>query len=88
MKSTQKTKTSAKIHDVLDPDELSSRNGKFRVTMFVDLDVLDEIRSRAKSKHLPYQTYINKLLRDTVLGSDEEEKIRQIVRDELTKKVI
>jgi len=54
--------------------------------MFVDLDVLDEIRKRAKAKGLPYQTYINQYLRKTHLGSEEEERIRRIVREEMGKK--
>ncbi len=86
MKSTKK-KTSKKI-DILAEDEFDAGNGKFRVTMYVDLDVVDEIRKRAKKKHLPYQTMINQILRDLVFGGDETEKIRQIVREELAKKAI
>ncbi len=80
------TKRKIKYGSVELPDEaFESRNAKFRITMFVDLDVLDEIRKRAKAKGLPYQTYINQFLRETHLGSAEEDRIRQIVRDELAK---
>jgi predicted DNA binding CopG/RHH family protein len=87
MKST-KPKTKAKKKDVIGADELDAKNGKFRVTMFIDLDLLDEIRKRAGDKRLPYQTYINQLLREQVLGSDETERIRKIVREELSKEAI
>lgn len=87
MKST-KVKTKAKKKDVIEADELDAKNGKFRVTMFIDLDLLDEIRKRAGDKRLPYQTYINQLLRDHVFGSEETERIRKIVREELAKKAM
>ena len=62
------------------------KNAKFRVTMFIDLDVLDEIRKRAAKKRLPYQTYINQTLRELVFGIEEEVRIRRIVREELARK--
>ncbi len=68
--------------DVLDHDEFDPKHAKFRVTMFIDLPVLETIRKEAKEKGLPYQTFINQLLRDHVHGSDDS-KIREIVRDEL-----
>jgi hypothetical protein len=46
--------------------------------------ILNMIREEAKHKGLPYQTYINQLLREHVAG-DEEKKIRAIVRDEVRK---
>ena len=70
----------------LPSEAFDPKNAKFRVTMFVDLDVLDEIRRRAAKKSLPYQTYINQILRERVFGLEEEEQIRRIVREELSKK--
>lgn len=71
----------------LDADEFAPENTKFRVTMFVPLDVLEEIRKRAKQRGLPYQVYINQVLRDHVFGDAEAERIRQIVREELKRGV-
>jgi predicted DNA binding CopG/RHH family protein len=68
--------------DVLDHDEFDPKHAKFRVTMFIDLPILESIRTEAKQKGLPYQTYINQLLREHVTG-DEDNKIREIVRDEM-----
>jgi predicted DNA binding CopG/RHH family protein len=69
----------------LDADEFAPENCKFRVTMFIPMDVLDEIRKRAKAKSLPYQIYINQVLRDHVFGDSEKERIRAVVREELAK---
>jgi predicted DNA binding CopG/RHH family protein len=86
MRSTKSKKI--KYGKVELPDEaFNSKNAKFRVTMFIDLDVIDEVRKRAAHKGLPYQTYINQLLRNTVLGSEEDEHIRHIVREEIAKKL-
>lgn len=55
--------------DVLSDDEFDPKHTKFRVTMYVDLDVLNKIREMAASAHLPYQTFINQELRKIFLGS-------------------
>lgn len=68
--------------DALEHDEFDPKHAKFRVTMFIDLPVLEMIRKEARQKGLPYQTYINQLLREHVVG-DQERKIRAIVRDEV-----
>jgi predicted DNA binding CopG/RHH family protein len=82
MKSTGKIENGKK--DVLDQDEFSSKHAKFRVTMYVDLPVLESIREEAKEKGLPYQTYINQLLREHVSG-DGEKRMREIAREEFKK---
>lgn len=92
MKSTKKTKK-AKSKDAkisygsvsLPDDAFNPKETKFRVSMYLDLDVLDEIRKLAKNRGMPYQTYINQMLRDVVFGSEMDEKIRTIVRQELSK---
>ena len=85
MKPTKKKKT--KLGNVTLPDDaFNAKETKFRVTMFLDLDVLDAIRARAKDRGLPYQTFINQVLRDLVLGNELNERIRTIVREEIEKK--
>lgn len=89
MRSTKKSKR-GKIQygkeDLIGEDAFDPKETKFRVSMFIDLDVLEEIRKRARIKGLPYQTYINQYLRDAHLGDAEEERIRRIVREEIGKK--
>jgi len=53
------------------PDEFNPKRGKFRVNMFVDLDVIDEIRKRAQAEHMPYQTWINRKLRELIEDSKD-----------------
>jgi uncharacterized protein (DUF4415 family) len=85
MKSTVKKKI--KYGPVSLPDDaFNAKETKFRVTMYIDLDILDEIRKKAKERGLPYQTHINQVLRDSVFGQEMDERIRKIVREELAKK--
>ena len=49
-------------------DEFNPKNGKFRVNMFVDLDIVDEIRKVASKRNIPYQTLINQKLREVFLS--------------------
>jgi predicted DNA binding CopG/RHH family protein len=92
MKSTKKIKKSKSKNGKisygsvsLPDDAFNPKETKFRVSMYLDLDVLDEVRKLAKDRGLPYQTYINQMLRDVVFGSEMDEKIRSIVRQELSK---
>ena len=66
-------------------DAFESQNVKARITMWIGMDLLEEVKKRAQKKDLPYQTYINQLIRNAVFGSDEEEKIRKLIREELSK---
>ena len=85
MKSTGKKKI--KQGAVSLPDNaFNAKETKFRVTTYLDLDILDEVRKRAKKRGLPYQTYLNQLLRESVFGHEIDERIRKIVREELGKK--
>jgi predicted DNA binding CopG/RHH family protein len=81
MSSTTKDKIEYGKRNALEDDEFDPKYAKFRVTMFIDLPVLETIRKEAKQKGLPYQTYINQLLREHASGG-EEKKIRDNVRDE------
>ena len=65
------------------PDEFNPKKGKFRVNMFVDLDVVDEIRKVAARSHVPYQTLINQKLREIFMNEtsleDRLSRIEKIV---------
>ena len=64
--SSSKSKLTAK--------DLDDSQGKARVTMYVDLDVLNLIRDEAKTLKLGYQTYINQVLREIFTHEDMENK--------------
>ena len=87
-RNKQKSKSKIKHRRVKVPeDAFEPKNVKARITMWVGMDVLEEIRRRAAAKDLPYQTYMNQILRETVLGSSEDERIRKLIREELAKKI-
>ncbi len=69
----------------LPEDAFDPKNVKARITMWIGMDLLDEAKKRAKSKDLPYQTYLNQVLRNAILDSSEEDKIRKLIREELSK---
>jgi hypothetical protein len=61
------------------PDEFNPKQGKFRVNMFVDLDVVDEIRRVAAKRRIPYQTLINQKLREAFLSQESiEDRVARI----------
>lgn len=72
-------------------DEFNPKKGKFRVNMFVDLDVIDEIRKRAGAEHMPYQTWINRKLREIIEGQSisnlTEEDIARMIDERLEERV-
>jgi uncharacterized protein (DUF4415 family) len=62
------------------------QRGKTRITVYVDSDVLEELRKRADAAGRGYQTLMNELLRQH-LGKMkrplDEESLRRILREEL-----
>ena len=57
----------------LSKEDLEPSQGKGRVTMYVDLDVLKAVRE-AKSLKLGYQTYINQILREYFINESSDGK--------------
>ena len=73
-------------------EEFNPKKGKFRVNMFVDLDVIDQIRKVATAEHMPYQTWINRQLRDLVekrisISSLTAKDITQLVDNRIEQRV-
>ena len=62
------------------------QHGKTRITVYVDNDVLEDLRKRADAAGRGYQTLMNELLRQH-LGKMkrplDEESLRRILREEL-----
>ena len=61
--------------------------GKTRITIYIDNDVLERFRSRADSAGYGYQTMINEALREYLNKPQEssldESTLRKVVREEL-----
>ena len=60
--------------------------------MFVDLDIIDQIRKFAALEHMPYQTWINRKLRELVEGrsldsTTAKQKITQLIDERIEKRV-
>lgn len=63
---------------MLPDDEFDPRNIKERITMFVDQDILDHFRKRAKKNGGKYQTMINQALREAMSKPSLEERIEAL----------
>ncbi len=78
----------------IDEDEFNVENVKVRITTMLDKDVLDSLRSFAKSRDIKYQTALNLILKNFFKQNMRtknpqnitEQKIRSIVREEIKKR--
>jgi uncharacterized protein (DUF4415 family) len=62
------------------------QNGKTRITIYLDNDVVDEFRDRADKVGCGYQTIINRVLRNHLNKSTapmDEDTLRRVIREEL-----
>ena len=62
------------------------QQGKSRITIYLDNDVLEEFRERADAEGHGYQTMINQALREYLSkkqGPIDEAVLRKVVREEL-----
>ena len=57
--------------------------GKTRITIMLDVDVIDAFRARAKDTGRGYQTVINQALREYLANDGLEATLRRVVREEL-----
>ena len=61
----------------------SEEQGKTRITIMLDNDIISEFRSRAKKEGLGYQTLINQALKNYTCSEMSEELLRKVIREEL-----
>jgi len=80
-----KTKVRYAKKSTLDADEFDSKYIKVLISIRLDGDVLAAIKEEATKKGVKYQPMINQILKDRYFGRPEEERIREIVREELAK---
>ena len=63
--------------------------GKTRITIMLDDDVIEAFRARAESAGTGYQTLINSILRESIIGATAKQKpitvatLRRVLREEL-----
>lgn len=65
--------------------QTASANGKTRVTIYLDDNILEAFRLRAEAEGKGYQTLINETLKQVTTNSNPvtEEVVRRIIREEL-----
>jgi len=59
---------------------------KISVTTRIDPDIVFWLRKESEKKGLPYQTLINSLLKQAMHGGSDDERIRQIVKEEMRRR--
>lgn len=61
-------------------EELNLDDAKFKVTLYLDGDVLRKAREEAAKRKMKYQPYLNGLLREILLGEKDslEERISRL----------
>tara|TARA_B100001248_G_scaffold259530_1_gene245736 strand:+ start:4067 stop:4333 length:267 start_codon:yes stop_codon:yes gene_type:complete len=63
----------------IEQDEFDSKNAKFRVTAFIDLEIIESLKKLAKKQGKGYQTLMNEILREAVLGdSSYESRLKKL----------
>jgi predicted DNA binding CopG/RHH family protein len=77
MKSTLKNKI--KYGKVNLPKDAFDK-GQFRMTMWIDLDLLREIRKLAEKDGMKYQPWLNKKLRDVILGKPADPVVLDLIK--------
>lgn len=70
--------------DLLSEDEFDPKNGKERITLFVDQQVVNAFRKKAENEGSKYQTLMRESLRSTVFPKDQDfegrlKKIEEVV---------
>ncbi len=62
-----------------------SKSSKVRVTINFDADILEDVRKMAKEIGSPYQTLLNKIVREAVIKKNEEESRLDHIEAEISK---
>jgi len=67
---------------------IAPSNGKTRITIYLDNDILDYFRAQAETRGIGYQTLINEVLKQHSSYAPEqsltETDLRRILREELS----
>lgn len=69
------------------PEKIDRRDVMTTISIKMEGDLLDALRDKAKELNRPYQTLMKEMLRDqlNLKTSDMDDRIREIVRQELNK---
>lgn len=84
MKKKYNVKTGSKN---LLPETIHPKDERIMISIKMEGDLLDALKSKAKELNRPYQTMMKEMLREALnlKVSDMDDRIRKIVRQELSK---
>ena len=80
-----KNKVNYAKKSTLDADEFDPKHAKVLISIRLDGSVLEAVKAEADKKGVKYQPLINQLLKEHFFGNSDEDRIREIVREELGK---
>ena len=82
MTSTRKKDIQFGKKDLLAEDEFDPKYGKERITIFVDQQVVDAFRKKAKDTGEKYQALMREALKESVFGPDKSDLERRLAKVE------
>lgn len=78
MKSSRKKDLVYGEKDLLAMDEFDPKFGKERITLFLDQQVVDAFREKAKNSGTKYQTLMREALRAVVFQSEDHDLVERL----------
>jgi hypothetical protein len=85
MTTKRKPKPDIEYGDVDIPDEaFRPENVRMRISIMVPEDIVNRIKDLAAAESMPYQTFINRLLRDATMGEKSIDARLQRVEQAIT----
>ena len=83
---SKKTKLTIKNKSLLDkmsdtdliPEEIKAKNVKVRITTYIDLDIIEELKVQAAEENEKYQNLLNKYLRACVFKEVKKSDLRML----------
>jgi predicted DNA binding CopG/RHH family protein len=84
--NTKKNKIRYGTKDHLSEEDFLPENIKQRISIFLDMDVLEKVKAQAQKEGLKYQTYINQMLRKLTSDRPSLEERMQRIEQTLFKK--
>ena len=82
MNTTRKKDVQFGSKDLLADDEFDPKYGKERISIMLDMQVVDAFRKRAEQEGKKYQTLMRETLRDFIFGNKQEEFEKRLSRVE------
>ena len=82
MSSTRKKDIQVGENDLLTADEFDAEYGKERISLLVDIQVIEAFREKAKREGKKYQVLMREALKDTIFSNPVDELEKRIKRVE------